>query len=300
VLTPSRSVSRVAGLGGIDLFCEIEGPPRPRGTLLITHGQGEHSQCYLRLKEAVRPLGLRIAVWDLRGHGQSVGRRGYVREFSDYAADLARVREHVISATRPAPGQAFYMLGHSMGGLIQMCYALENPHLPVTALVFSSPLFGLSVSVPGIKRMAAVALSALFPRVTLGSELPRDLLSADPDVLAEYERDTLRHSRMSPAAFLGAMAAIRRVESRISQLRHRSLFQIPVTDPICDSAATRRLVEQLDPALGCRIHEYADRRHEIYRDLGREQVFADLARFLEENIALSALADARGATAAVT
>lgn len=260
------------------LFYQTWSPSQPRGTLLITHGQGEHSQCYRRLRDGLGSLNLRVIGWDLRGHGKSDGKRGYARHFSDYTSDLDRVVRHVIAEDLViAP---FYMLGHSLGGLIQMSRALEDAPLPVEAMVFSAPFFGLSLSIPAAKELLARALRALLPRVTFPNELRRDLLSRDPEVLEEYEKDSLRHARISPGAYLGAMARIRSLESGIATLRYRSLFQIPAADPICDSESTRRLVKRIDCSLGCRLHEYPDRRHEIYNDQGREEAFADLVGFL--------------------
>jgi alpha-beta hydrolase superfamily lysophospholipase len=266
------------GNDGTELFYRVWDIPCPAGTLLITHGQAEHSACYDRLRAGIAPLNLRVIGWDLRGHGRSAGQRGYVSDFSDYTSDFDCIVRHIVSnglVTGP-----LYMLGHSLGGLIQMSCALENPHLPAAAMIFSAPFFGLSMSVPLFKRLAAVGLRAILPRLTLRNEIREDLLSRDSAVVAEYARDPLRHDRMSAGAFLGAMARIRGLDARIGRFRYRSLFQIPVADPLCDSAATRRLVRRIGPSLGCVLREYPDRRHEIYNDLGREQAFADLIEFL--------------------
>ena len=50
----------------------------PRGTVLISHGYGEHSGRYLPLQEALVGAGYDIAFYDHTGHGTSGGPRGRV------------------------------------------------------------------------------------------------------------------------------------------------------------------------------------------------------------------------------
>jgi len=58
------------------------------GTLIVTHGAAEHSDCYQRFAEEMAPKGWTVFVWDLRGHGRSEGKRGYVNRFQDFSNDL--------------------------------------------------------------------------------------------------------------------------------------------------------------------------------------------------------------------
>ena len=67
-------------------------------------------------------LGWAVAGYDHRGHGQSEGQRGGLKQSDDYLHDLA----HMIDTTRAAyPGQKLVLLAHSLGGLIAARFRLS-------------------------------------------------------------------------------------------------------------------------------------------------------------------------------
>lgn len=66
-------------------------------SVLFVHGLGDHGQAlpYRYLAEALTRSGFGVYGFDLRGHGQSDGRRLYVETWRDFRADLRLVVEHV-------------------------------------------------------------------------------------------------------------------------------------------------------------------------------------------------------------
>src|SRR5947209_4783068 len=58
-------------------------------TLVFVHGYGDHSGRYLHFLEWLARRGVACHAFDLRGQGQSTGRRGFVRRWEDYLEDLA-------------------------------------------------------------------------------------------------------------------------------------------------------------------------------------------------------------------
>jgi acylglycerol lipase len=89
--------------------------------LIVSHGLGEH----LGRHEYMLKLfsqSFNIAIYDLRGHGRSGGKRGYVENFESFLKDLQAVIDFLrkdFSMTK------FSLFGHSMGGLITAAY-LQN------------------------------------------------------------------------------------------------------------------------------------------------------------------------------
>ena len=83
--------------------------------LIVTHGIGEHLG---RHKDYILELfssSHNIAFYDLRGHGNSDGKKGWVQEFGSYYDDL----QSVVSFLRQEYRLEKYILfGHSMGALI--------------------------------------------------------------------------------------------------------------------------------------------------------------------------------------
>ena len=92
--------------------------------------------------------------WDLRGHGRSEGKRGFIRDFNDYERDL----ESLVAVIRRQPQSSsgpFILFGHSMGGLITLQYLENSNSTKPDAAVLSSPALGLSIEVPPIKAKIA-------------------------------------------------------------------------------------------------------------------------------------------------
>ncbi len=83
-----RSESFFAGDGDVRLFFQSWEHPEAQKSMIITHGQGEHSESYHRLIESLADQKCNFYAWDLRGHGRSDGRRGVVQEFDEYCRDF--------------------------------------------------------------------------------------------------------------------------------------------------------------------------------------------------------------------
>jgi alpha-beta hydrolase superfamily lysophospholipase len=262
------------------LFYQLWEPSQVRGHLLITHGQAEHSGAYQRLIDGLKDLSYAVYAWDLRGHGRSDGQRGYVGDFTDYTKDFEAFL-HTLREERNLYPEDLVVLGHSMGGLIQLKTLLDNPHWNFKAQILSSPMLGVAVEVPLYKDLAALVFSKLLPNFTLGNEIKYEDLTQDPEVLGEYTTDFLRHDRISASAYLGAISAIETLRSQIWKIKTPTLWQIPEHDPVVGSDPSRDLFQKLGSSQKL-LKIYPNRKHEIYNDLGREAVFADIHEFLNK------------------
>lgn len=249
-----------------------------KNILIITHGQGEHSDCYQRVIEALKELPLSIYAWDLRGHGRSQGLRGYAEHFEDYCRDFECFLRFLNQNTKIKNKNKF-LLAHSMGGLIQLKTLLDSPHHGITAQVLSAPLLGIAVNVPLYKEVGAAVLQSWLPKLTLNNEIRYSDLTRNPEVIAEYEKDTLRHDRISSGVYLGSQISFRYVKERANRLELPTLMQIPANDPVVSSEENRNFFHSLNTQ-DKKIIEYPDSKHEIYNDFGNEVVFADLKEFL--------------------
>ncbi len=260
------------------LFYQCWEVPQPKAHLVITHGQGEHSGCYERVAQALGDLSVNIYAWDLRGHGRSQGPRGYARHFHDYVQDFQSFLQHLKTEKNLYP-KDLILLSHSMGGLIQLMTLLDNPHWIFRAQVLSSPMLGVALQVPLVKDIAALVLANLWPQLTLHNEIEITDLSRDPNVLKEFDLDVLRHHRISSSVYLGAVTSIEVLRHKMDQIKIPTLWQIPEKDPVVGSENSRAMFRQLGSAAKT-LCQYTNRQHEIYNDLGREEVYQDLRNFL--------------------
>ncbi|KYG68276.1 hypothetical protein AZI87_03185 [Bdellovibrio bacteriovorus] len=274
-----RSEGFFKGYQDINLFFQIWDNPNARGTVIINHGQGEHSESYHRLIKAFENDQWSFYGWDLRGHGRSEGRRGYVAQFDDYCKDYKIFLDMVLKNEKVKQGPVI-LFCHSMGALIELKTLLRNPDTRCDGIVVSSPLLGVSVPVPVYKSKGAVILNSLLPTITMGNELTNDMLTRDPDVIREFEQDALRHNRISPGAFLGFLESFEYVLPRANEIKKPALFVIAENDPVVSSLETKKFYDKLGSQKK-EIYIYPEAKHEVVNDIMRTTVFADIKKFLD-------------------
>ncbi len=263
----------------IRLFYRYWSKPNAKKILIITHGQAEHGACYHRLVEALKDFPINILAWDLRGHGRSEGQRGYTSSFGKYVSDLKEVIEFVQQESG-LRDEEILLLGHSMGGLIQLNFLADNFQRKMAANILSSPLLGFKIEVPIYKDIAALAASVIFPQVTLFNEIKFEQLSRDVEVIEEMEKDNLRHDRISPAAYLGSIESIEKLRTTIGSIMVPTFIQISADDPIVDSQAVMNFVRKFR-SQSVVLKVYEGRKHEIFNDIHRREVFDDLLQFIK-------------------
>ncbi|MBL7542268.1 MAG: lysophospholipase [Bdellovibrionaceae bacterium] len=274
-----RSEGYFKGYRNESLFFQSWEKSNPELNIIITHGMGEHSESYSRLIKYFEPNNFSFFAWDLRGHGRSNGKRGYAANFNDFVYDMELFLDEAFKTFKfKAP---VILLGHSMGGLIQTKFLLTNQNkFSIKGQVLSSPLFGFSVPVPAIKDKAARWLNTLLPKVTLGNELDNTMLTRDPEVILEFEKDHLRHQVISSGIYLGMIDGFAMVLPRAHEINMPTFMQIAENDPVVSSAKAKEFFESIS-APNKRIIVYGDgARHENYNDIHRETVYQDLEKNL--------------------
>ncbi|MFN7727648.1 MAG: alpha/beta fold hydrolase [Bdellovibrio sp.] len=275
-----RSEGFFEGVHQTKLYFQSWLPETPiKGLLVITHGQGEHSDCYHRLIEALAPMGWGFLLWDLRGHGRSHGQRGYVSSFSDYTRDFELLSRQVVPRFTGAYPLVYF--AHSMGALVQLSALGSIQDGNLKPQILSSPFLGLALQVPAVKEIGALFVRQLIPRLTLSNEIKNEDLSSDPEVLHEYERDTLRHKKISSGAYLGALECTQNILARPMIWRGRMLFLLADHDRVVSTRTNLNFIEGLSHA-NIEYQVFTNRKHELVNDLGRDEVFAKIRAFLLE------------------
>ena len=166
------------GHDGLDLFEQswIAEDQLLRGVVIIVHGLGEHSGEYEHVVERLVPAGFAISGFDLRGHGRSPGKRAFIHSWDDYRQDL-RAFLNLINAERPDLPR--FLLGHSLGGIIVLDYALRSPD-DLQGVVAIAPAIG-NLGISPAKRALARVISRVRPSFSLGTGLDASAISRDPE-----------------------------------------------------------------------------------------------------------------------
>jgi alpha-beta hydrolase superfamily lysophospholipase len=266
------------GHGGLELFCRRwRSESKPKAVLSIVHGHGEHSGRYGNVADWFVPRGYSVYAFDLRGHGHSKGRRGALKDFGEYREDV-RAFLNLVREAEPAP---VFLAGHSLGGLIALDYALRNGN-ELAGVVASGPV----LSPPGIPPFLlwlSKVLARVWPSLTLESGLDTSALSRDTAVVEAYVNDPLVHSKGSVRMANEMLDAVEWTQAHAADMVLPCLIVHGGEDRLCDPQASRVFFDNMTFADKAHL-EYEGYFHEVYNDIGKEQVFADVEAWLERHL----------------
>jgi alpha-beta hydrolase superfamily lysophospholipase len=249
---------------------------RPRGTVLIVHGLGEHAARYADVADHINEWGYTVRSYDHYGHGDSDGVRGALPHDMRLLEDLA----DVVDSTRRlmAPDEPLILLGHSMGGVVAAQFVLRKMRR-VEGLILSSPAFD-----PGLGKAQKVLLSTLprlLPSLRVSNGLDAAYLCRDPQVVAEYQGDPLVHDRIS--ARLAQWIASKGAEciAAAPQWTLPTLLMYAGADRLVSPAGSVAFALAAPPDI-VQADCFQAMYHEILNDPEREQVFAVMQRWLAD------------------
>lgn len=264
---------------GIRLFTSTVRPPtaEPVAHVALVHGYAEHLGRHAEVTQALVTAGYVVHRLDVRGHGQSGGRRAHVDKFDDYLSDLelflARVKEQ-------AAGKPVFFVGHSHGCLIGARYLIEHPDA-VRGAVFSAPYFRLKLAVPALKIWAGKLIGRLLPSLPMKNELNVAQLTRDVAIQQATLADPLYLKIATPRWFTESSAAQETVLRRATEFITPVLVLTGGADGIADSTAGKEFHDAAT-AKDKAFKQYDGFLHELFHEPERAQVFQDVVAWLDE------------------
>ncbi|MFP5383245.1 MAG: lysophospholipase [Gammaproteobacteria bacterium] len=286
---------------GLTLFGQWWKPDgtEPRAAILLVHGTIAHSGFYAPWVNQLTARGYAVFGIDLRGWGQSQGhgRRGYVRDVSDYTDDVALAYREV---RRVYPELPLYLQGESLGGGVAV----------LTELRGDLPLDGLILNAPGIKGhlgrfmpgwLADAGLWTIgtageawpnFPVVPMGSKFLFDRVGAmiifDPEVKDRAWNDPhMTHSALPVAWLTGVKDMSARANRNLPNMRTPFIVLHGTKDNLVPVRASRNLMEKAG-STDKTWKVYEGMSHCTLHDYGKEQVWADILAWLDERVPATA------------
>lgn len=272
---PQRFEGQFEGADQNELFFQTWTPESVRGVLILTHGMAEHSECYHPLAKTLSDDGWLVYGWDLRGHGRSEGKRGYVAHIDSFASDL-NCFYRLVSAKHRNMNLVFF--GHSLGGLVTLRF-LQSHAAEYAAVALSSPALGLSMPVPKLKEAIAHVAARWLPTLTMYNEIKYEDLTRDEEMIKSYRADNLRHDKVSPGLFLSMVEGFAQAMAAAESIKVPVLMQLAGEDRLVSTQASREFFERL-PNKKSQLIVYPESLHEIFNDLDRDKAIADLKKFL--------------------
>lgn len=253
----------------------------PRAVLLALHGFNDYSNSFAEPGPGpwFARQGITLVAIDQRGFGRAPGHglwAGDRRMAEDVAAVAALLRAEY-------PDVPLYLIGESMGGAVAMrAMALDEPP-EVDGLILSAPAVWGWQELNGFYGAALWTAAHLAPSATLtgrGLEIwPSDniemlrVLARDPLVIKETRIDTL----------YGLVGLMDSAYDAAPEIRKPVLLLYGAKDEIVPAAAIAGTIERLEAAhLDVTSACYPNGYHMLLRDLEREQVWKDIAAWIEQ------------------
>lgn len=261
---------------GLELFAHtFPSPNPPKAVVCLVHGHGEHIERYAHLAEALNQADYTLVGFDLRGHGQSAGKRGHTPSYemllNDIDAFLAEVDEY-------HPDEPHFLYGHSLGGNLVLNYALRrDPNL--RGVISTSPWLKLAFEPPAIQISLAKMMDKLFPAFLQSSGLKTADLSRDAAVVRAYEEDPLVHDKISARLFAGIH------EAGLWALDHAQDFPLPLllmhgsADRITSAEASQEFARKAADKTTFKLWEGF--YHETHNEPEKAEVFREIISWLD-------------------
>jgi len=277
-VSPVRAAASLHGVDGVQIFTQSWLPEGAdaRAVVVLVHGFGEHSDRYDWVASQLVDAGYAVYASDHRGHGRSQGPRALV----DVDAVVADVDRLIDEASSAHPQLPVAMLGHSLGGLIAIRYALAHQRR-LRALVLSGPLAALDAPPPALTLARGIARVA--PRLGVSS-LDARLVSRDPGVVAAYREDPLVHHGRIPAQTVAEMArTVQRFPDTVGRVTVPTLIVYGTADGLCPPSGAVMLAERFG-SVDLTTRAYEGLYHEILNEPEREMVMSDVLGWLGERL----------------
>jgi len=269
---------RFEGARGLEIYWQAWQADVPtRAAVVISHGAGEHSGRYERVAIHLAELGYPVAALDHRGHGHSQGRRALVDRIDNAAADL----DVLVELTRTAqPEVPLFLLGHSLGGMIALRYALLHQD-KLDGLILSGPVAVLDPQ-PAPARLAARALSSTVPWLP-ALALDPATISRDTGQVEAYRADPLvHHGRLPVRTVAEIVATTEAFPEQVPSLSLPLLLVHGSEDQLAPVAGSR-MVHERAGSEDKTLEVYDGLFHEVLNELpaDRERVLSDVVAWLD-------------------
>ena len=265
------------GVGGVQLFYRYFECPGALDTLVILHGHGEHSGRYEKFVEKLKGVRLSIAVYDGRGYGLSEGRDVYVDSFEEFIGDVTDFL-NVLKQKHGQKGKIF-LLGHSLGGLVAVHWALRFPE-NLKALFLSSPFLGLRLPRPLI--WLNTFLNCVKPDFIYQNPVYPPHLTHNPEEVRNYKADKLIKRKIS-------VRLIHEVLSYQAKLKAQEQVRFPFPvymmlaglEKVVDLSRSQAFYEKVQ-APRTKMKLFEGFYHEIFNELEQDKAFEFLRDCVED------------------
>lgn len=266
------------GADGTELFFRVIEPlTAPKAAVILVHGHGDHSGGLQNLSTSLVNNKYMVYALDLRGHGKSSGKRGFIQSWDEFRGDLHEFRNLV---ALDQPEQPLYIVGHSLGGLITLEYALDHS-AGISGIIAISP--AISYEVKPLEQLGITIMGKVKPDYSINKSRRIFLMKKNTAMRAKYYSDRLRHNIVTPGLGSGLIQAISRLENQAQLIKLPILLQYGLDDKITPPTKLNQFFHRV-ASKDKQLYEYPLAKHRPFDEEGKEKLLGDLVGWLDGQI----------------
>lgn len=270
--------STFKGFDGTELFYQVWGQKKPKATLVFVHGLNEYSGRYQNPIQYFHSKGYTLYLYDHRGHGKSDGVKSFAHEFSDFEKDLDIFVKLV---SEREMGKKF-LIAHSLGGQIALNY-LGHFSNKLSGFVTSSPNIEVGFRVWAIEKWIAGLIGKISPKISLPNNVSPRYISRDREVVKAYVNDPYVRKTITVNLAQEILKNQETIHDLAPKINLPALMLHAGADKICSPHGSKKFFENL-ASKDKDLKIYEGFYHEIFNEIGKEQVFRDMEDWLEKHL----------------
>ena len=249
----------------------------PRAVVALCHGFNAHSGYYQWTADQLVSDGYAVYAVDLRGRGKSDGERFYVKDVSEYEADVDAL---VNLAKSREPKLQTFLLGHSAGGVTSVIYTLDYQK-ELDGLICMN--FAYQVPSPDFAIAALKGLAHIVPHAHVVA-LKNENFSRDPAAVKAMNEDPLIAHETQPTSTMAALAhADERLKKEFGKITLPVLIMHGKADKVTKWEGSQEFYDKAG-STDKTLKVYDEHYHDMLNDTGKETVIRDIQQWLATHV----------------
>ncbi len=289
---------QVEGYNGLALHTLLfENVKNPKAAVLIIHGMQEHCTRYTAFAEYLNAHGYIVVASDLRGHGQTMkNKNDYGKGEKDIFAETLEDQKLLIKFILNRYNLPLYVFGHSYGSFLLQFLVQQVPEIEKAVLCGTTnggqTMFRLGRRLVGVmkpfknkdKRGGIVEKMCI---TNFGKNFERgNWLTRDTQVFEKYIADEYCGGSFPFSFYYSMLTNMVKANHGISRIGNKKLFLIAgENDPVGQKGVqVKKLFKiYLENNINAKMKLYPQARHELLNETNKDEVYADVLNFLDEN-----------------
>ncbi|MES0490947.1 MAG: alpha/beta fold hydrolase [Leptospirales bacterium] len=251
-----------------------------KNVALVLHGWGENSKWYIDVSRKLNSLGWSVVLLDLRGHGRSFGKRGFIHNWEEYAVDLeAGLRYTLAEYTQ----EKLFLFGQSMGALVILRYLQTvEKHTQLAGAILASLPIHIDLKFGRIESFTMRCLNYIYPSLGIKYKLPKDLIRSNKKVVLTSKSKHYGHRIFTPRWFVEFHKNIELARVTDFPDQFPILILHGANDLMIDLQELKSIVTQRG-VVEENIISYENIGHKIFQEKKNKKVYVDILNWLAKN-----------------